>query len=311
LRRFRELEGKGPLLTRYDGSKVFVDPHVSGNKASPELFARLEHEKWQESASRYEEFFGGLVAQTVEALLEAAKVEKGSVVLDVGTGTGHVAAAAARRGAKVTAIDFSRNMIREAKKRNPVLDFREADAHRLNDFADNTLDAVLANFVLFHFAQPEVAVKEFHRVLKPGGRLAFTVWDRPDKAQALGIVLHAVQTHGDPHPAKLPTGPEFFLFSDDRKTNEMLKAAGFDISDIEIGRVPTEWRLHSGDDLFEAFLTATSRLRATLEAQEKESLAQIREDIIARARQYRTGQDGLVIPMDAVLVCGVKHDSPA
>ena len=106
-----------------------------------------------------------------------------------------MAAAAAQRGASVVAVDFSEAMLAEARRHHPAIDFRTGDAEAL-PFPEASFDAVVMSFGLLHLARPDQALAEAHRVLRPGGRLAFTVWDRPEEAVAFGIVLGAVQRHG-------------------------------------------------------------------------------------------------------------------
>ena len=116
-------------------------------------------------------------------------------VLDVATGPGYVAGAAAQRGATVVAVDFSSSMVAEARRRHPKIPFYEGDAEALS-FPDRAFDAVVMNFGLLHLARPDAALSEACRVLKLGGRYAFTVWAKPEEAVGFGVVLGAMQTHG-------------------------------------------------------------------------------------------------------------------
>src|SRR5207245_10651614 len=91
----------------------------------PAPFHDFEQAGWQRAAEHYGDAFGGLTAQTADALLDAAGVSSGARVLDVATGPGFIAAAAAGRGAQVTGLDFSPAMIALARTRQPAIDFRE------------------------------------------------------------------------------------------------------------------------------------------------------------------------------------------
>src|SRR6266576_7049579 len=99
---------------------------------------------------------------------------------------------------------------------------------------------------MLHLARPEQALAEAYRLLRPGGRVAFTVWDTPDKAIGFGIVLSAIQKYGDLNVA-IPPGPPFFRFSDPEESKRMLSVAGF--TDNEVASVPQTWRLSSADAL--------------------------------------------------------------
>ena len=150
----------------------------------PAAFRQFEHQGWQEVASRYHVGFAAVTTQSVSALLDAAQVTTGTSVLDVACGPGYAAGAAAARGARAIGVDFSSEMVEEARRRYAGGEFREGDAEALS-FPDSSFDAVVLNFGMLHLGRPEQALAEAHRVLRAGGRIAFTVWDTPDVAQEL------------------------------------------------------------------------------------------------------------------------------
>ncbi|HYS57611.1 MAG TPA: class I SAM-dependent methyltransferase, partial [Burkholderiales bacterium] len=171
----------------------------------PAAFRALEHAGWQGAARRYDDAFGSLTRQAVDPLLDSAEVRSGARTLDVASGPGYAAAGAAARGARVAALDFSSAMVELARSQNPETEFREGDAEAL-PFPEGSFDAVVMNFGMLHLAQPERAVTEAFRVLRAGGRFAFTVWAKPEEAVGFGIVLDAIRKHGNPD-VPLPPGP--------------------------------------------------------------------------------------------------------
>ena len=110
--------------------------------SAPATFREFEHRAWQSVVKLYEDYFGALTAQCIEPLLDAVDVQAGDVLLDVATGPGYIAAAASRRGAEVTGLDFSSAMIAEASALHPDIRFREGDAGNL-PFADASFDVVV------------------------------------------------------------------------------------------------------------------------------------------------------------------------
>src|SRR2546422_34553 len=89
-----------------------------------------------------------------------------------------VAPLGAGPGMLVTGLDFSPAMIGLARARHPQIEFREGDAETL-PFDAASFDASVMNFGMLHLARPDRAIAEAHRVLRPGGRFAFTVWGAP------------------------------------------------------------------------------------------------------------------------------------
>lgn len=99
-------------------------------------------------------------------------------VLDVAAGTGASSIEFARAGADVVAVDFSEGMLEEGRRRHPEIDFRQADAMNL-PFEDNSFDAVTTSFGLRNIEDFDRALREFYRVLRPGGHLVVCEFSRP------------------------------------------------------------------------------------------------------------------------------------
>lgn len=267
----------------------------------PAAFHDFEKAGWQRAAVSYPETFGTLTVQATNPLLDAAAVGAGTRVLDVATGPGYVAGAAAARGARVLGLDFSGLMVDEAKRRYPALEFVEGDAEALAIEA-GTFDAVVMNFGLLHLARPEAAIAEAYRVLASGGRYAFTVWDRPEAAVGFGVVLRAIEAHGT-LDVGLPGGPPFFRFSDVRESRAALAEAGF--VHVTVQTLPLVWHLPSAEPLFEAALHGGVRTSAALQAQTPAALDAIHRAVTEELQHYREGE-GIAVPMPVVLASATK-----
>jgi len=275
---------------------------MTSQPLDPDAFRAFEHAGWERIPERYHESFANLTTQAIGPLLDAADVRGGAHLLDVAAGPGYVAGAAAQRGASVVGVDFSAAMVAQAHRQYPALEFREGDAEAL-PFPDGRFDTVVTNFGLLHLARPEKALAEAHRVLRSGGRIAFTVWAKPEVALGFGIVLRAVQSHGNTN-VPLPLGPPFFRFSEPRECSRVLLEAGFVTPAVT--QVPQVWRLRSPAALFEIMLQGTVRTAGLLRAQTAEALDAIRADIRDAAKAHRKG-DSIELPMPAVLASAIKR----
>jgi len=267
----------------------------------PEKFRRFEHAGWQQIPTGYHEAFGSLTRQAIDPLLDAVRLKKGMSFLDIASGPGYVGAAAAKRGATVLGIDFSVAMVDYARQLHGNLDFREGDAEKL-PVANGLFDAAAMNFGILHLGQPELALVEAHRVLRAGGRFAFSVWCKPEETIAFGIVLRAVELHGEPR-VELPEGPPFFRYSDPEECTRGLMVAGFESP--KVTKIVQTWRLPAGDGLFNAMNDSTVRTAGLLRAQKPTVLKKIREVIHLALAPYIKG-DAVELPMPAWIASGIK-----
>lgn len=259
-------------------------------------FHEFERAGWERVAGDYHRYFAALTTRFIEPLLDAGGVEAGRRVLDVATGPGYVAAAAADRGADVMGIDFAEAAVAVARQQYPGIGFRTGSAEDL-PYSDSQFDVVLMNFGLLHIARPEQALAEAHRVLRPGGRIAFTVWADPQACLGFKIVLDAIAEHGN-MDVPLPDGPPFFRFSEAAETKRVLIEAGFCEPEVKV--IDTQWAMPHEDTLFETFLHGAVRTGALLQAQSPEAQAAIRQAARDGVLAYEQS-GGIHLPMAAVL----------
>jgi ubiquinone/menaquinone biosynthesis C-methylase UbiE len=134
---------------------------------------------WQQPydrhASRYASELDPTLVAAVEQVVELAEARPGIRLLDLATGTGTIARAAAARGASVVAIDASGGMLEVARTLSPGLDLRVGDAGAL-PFDDGEFDVVTCGLSVSHFADREKALGEILRVLRPGGTFVASAW---------------------------------------------------------------------------------------------------------------------------------------
>lgn len=265
-------------------------------------YRQFEHSGWERAASSYAGTFEAVSTLFVPPLLDAVDLFPGCKLLDAACGPGLIASLAASRGSEVMGVDFSANMIAEAKKRNPSLSFKEADAEAL-PFRDGVFDIVVIGFGLHHFPFPARAISEAHRVLRVGGRVGFTTWAPPEEHVMHRIVVGAIREVGDT-AAALPIAPGGAV-NDLSVCAGLLKAAGFDAATVSTEIIKTHVRIDSARHLMDMLIAGTVRLSTTLRAQPKEKTAAIRAAIDREMSPYRHG-DHFRFPVAAILAVAVK-----
>jgi ubiquinone/menaquinone biosynthesis C-methylase UbiE len=181
------------------------------------------------AAAGYDRSVGEMTRRIVPALLRAARLAPGMRVVDIATGTGLAAeAAAAAVGASghVIATDISPAMLDRARERlgalpNVALSIEDGQDLRL---PSGSFDAVMCNMGLMYFPNPVRGLSEFRRVLRPGGRAAVSVFTRADRALVGGLVRAAIARHV---PSKAAEAERFFSLGDEPRLRAHFGAAGF------------------------------------------------------------------------------------
>jgi SAM-dependent methyltransferase len=265
-----------------------------------ESFSQLEREGWQRNAADYDTVDLPATCQSFAPLLDSAGDLRGRRVLEVASGTGHLAEAAIARGSIVVGIDVAANMVALARRRVPGAIFHEGNAEAL-PFEDAQFDFVFCCFGLLHFAQPAQALREMARVLRPGGSVRFTVWCAPEQGnEFMGLLYKAYQSHANLE-VDLPPAPPIFALADPGVRDPMLEAAGFEA--ITAQRIPIVWPIHGPETPIDFVLRGAVRWRMIYDRQTPGVQERIREALAAATVPF-LGAGG--IPAAAVLVTAAK-----
>jgi ubiquinone/menaquinone biosynthesis C-methylase UbiE len=267
----------------------------------PQAVRDFEHRGWERAAARYGVTFARATQEFIAPLLDRAAVGPSMRVLDLACGPGLLAAAAAEHGAAPVGADFSAAMLAAARARHPAIPFEEAEAEAL-PFADDRFDAVLSNFGVHHFPDPARALGEARRVLRPGGRIAFTSWAAPPENRAWKLLFDAIAAYGDLDAAEAPPSGGGLRRPEDALA--LLGEAGF--VEIAARTIERRWPLAMAGDLVAGFREGTARMAALIEAQPAAALAAIAAAIAQNLEPHRDPGGGYAVPVVAILAYGVK-----
>lgn len=266
-----------------------------------DAFKKFEREGYSSVAQGYDRATAAVTSQVNQAVLDAVAAGPGVSLLDIACGPGWLSAAAAQRGAVVSALDFADNMVALARSRCPEADVRNADAESL-PFETGRFDAVVCSFGILHLPNPEKAVAEAHRVLRPGGRYAFTCWMPPTRNAFFALILGSIQTHGT-MDVNLPPGPPLFRFGDRTECERILTAAGF--ASVSVSELAIVWPFDKPEDVVPAVLASTARVGPILAMQTPQQRRNIEDAITEGAKSYATAR-GVEIPVPSILAVGEK-----
>jgi enediyne biosynthesis protein CalE5 len=158
-----------------------------------------QRKQWNSAATgwrKWSELIDGGARGISERLVELARVEPGSRVLDVAAGYGEpslTAARAAGPGGTVVATDISAEMIGFGRERAAAaglgnIEFVESDAAGL-EFPDDSFDAALSRWGIIFEPEGEAAAAHIRTFLKPGVRMAISSWGPPDRVPFLAIPM--------------------------------------------------------------------------------------------------------------------------
>jgi SAM-dependent methyltransferase len=204
----------------------------------------------------YERYLApAMVAPLAEAVADAVEVSSGEHALDVACGTGVLTRAIASRsgtGGHVSGLDLGEGMLARARTWPPVdgdapIDYVQGSADQL-PFDDGAFTVVTCQQGLQFFPDRDAALREFRRVLAPGGRLAIACWtDLPDTAGWYALT-EAIERHVGSDVADILRAP--YALSDPGELRRLLEEAGYDDVVIEIERVRA--RFAGGPEQFAA-----------------------------------------------------------
>jgi SAM-dependent methyltransferase len=249
-------------------------------------------------------------AAHIELLVAKVQPRLGERVLDIATGPGGVALAAAAAvgtSGQVLATDLVPEWAEVVAERCAVaglanVSFRAMGAERL-DLSDASFDVVLCNFGLMFVPDPVQGLREMRRVLRCGGRLGLTVWSTPDQVTHLGIPERALARYAPPIPPA-PRLPGPLDLGEPGLIERHVVAAGFRCIAVErhtrdcVYSAPEDyWRQH--------FEPPLSDVHAALQNLPVEQREQLHRDTLAELEVYRRG-DRIYLPSEAIYATALR-----
>jgi len=233
----------------------------------------------------YDRYLGRWSRLFVPDLVDAAGIRPDDRVLDVATGPGDAAVAAAAatgRDGLVVGCDIAAAMATTARRRvgGALIPFAVADATGLA-FGDATFDAVICQLGLMFFADRRGALAEFRRVLVHGGRVAVSAISTPDRAPMWGLLAEALSN-------QMPTQRDVlqlsFSLADASTLTGLLGAAGF--TEVEVRRVVRAGTVDSLAAYWEPIVAGAALLPVAYRSLAPPARRQVRDEVEARLAEF-------------------------
>ena len=230
-----------------------------------------------------------------EAIVVAATVAPGMRVLDIAGGTGEPSITIARllQGTgEVVGVDLSGGPLAIAGERAKQhglsnVRFQEADVHHL-PFPDNSFDRITSRLGIMFFADLPRALREMHRVLKPGGRVALLAWgkfDQPYFATTIGTVLKIL-----PDLKLSPAGKSMNSFGTADVLGKQVREAGFVLVEENLNYVPWTWP-GTAEEVWEYFQDVAVPFQSTLHAIPDQRKGEIDKAVLDAMKKYQVGDE--------------------
>ena len=253
-----------------------------------------QRRQWSGNAANWDNMHERLereMAAVTAWLCREARLAPGMHVLDLACGSGHPALNVARLvspGGDVVATDLAPEMVEVTRRRvqEAGLDNVEVRVMDLEaiEYPDDSFDAVTCRFGVMFCPQPDKAVSEVRRVLKPGARFALSVWDEPERSPAQTVVGAALRRFGKPQPAVDFGAPGVYQLAPPGKLAGLLEEAGF--SEVRIESLPLTMEYESLDAVWERRLAAPGAMRAAVQDLSAPELARLKGILEEILRPY-------------------------
>ena len=271
-------------------------------KYTDEFYREYTRTTWNESAQAYVKFMRNLEGVQSDLLAKLAP-RPGESILDLGTGPGEPAmtiAAELSASGHVLGVDISENMVAIARhvaqaRQLANVEFQTMDCADLK-LPNGAFDGAVSNFGFQIFTDPEKAAREVHRVLKPTGRLAVSVWSTGDRVPFLHAIIAPMLEHAEPDetgyiPTPYETGAPGEMVA-------FLEAAGF--HDAQEERKQYTMNFADERDYLDTLLTATPIGHSLSEEPQR-----VQDEVLKKTKanlvQWKTPR-GLALPAEVVVV---------
>jgi ubiquinone/menaquinone biosynthesis C-methylase UbiE len=235
-----------------------------------------------------------------EELCEAVDLHAGQSVLDVATGSGNTAIAAARRFCKVTGIDYVPTLLEVGRRRAGVeslpVTFQEGDSENI-PFADASFDVVLSTLGVMFTPNQEKTAGELLRVCRSGGKIGLANWT---PTSFIGDLFRTIGKYAPPAPGLKPGA----LWGTEERLHELF---GDGVSSLQTTKRHYVFRYRSVAHWMEIFVTYYGPIAPAFQSLDATGKQELSQDLMGLLEKYNIAKDGtLVVPAEYLESVAIK-----
>ena len=270
-----------------------------------------QRESWNKFSSgwkKWDDLFMDFLKPMGDEIIEKLELKSDDQVLDIAGGTGEpgLSIASIVTDGKVMITDLSEDMLKIAqenadKKGVKNVETRVCDVSEL-PFPDNTFDAISCRFGFMFFPDMQLAAKEMARVLKPGGKIATSVWNIPDKNFWVTAMMGPINQNME-LPAPQAGAPGMFRCAKDGLIASLFLNAG--LTNISQEEVTGKLKSKTSDVYWEAMNEVAAPVVAALSKADKATAEKIKSEVFQLISQKYPDGD-VRIDSSALVISGIK-----
>lgn len=229
-------------------------------------------------------------------------------ILDIAAGTGEpgLTIAGMLQGGKVTSTDLSPDMAKIIKEKAANqgitnIEIQVCDVCEL-PFADNSFDGISCRFGFMFFPDMQLAANEMMRVLKPGGRIATAVWDKPDKNFWVTAMMSTINNN-IALPTPVPGAPGMFRCAQPGTVKNIFEAAGF--KHITEKEVATKYDVGTPENYWNMMTEVGAPIVAALSKADEVTIKKIKTQVFELLQQ-KYGDENISIDGGSIVIAAEK-----
>ncbi|TGM58915.1 class I SAM-dependent methyltransferase [Leptospira adleri] len=270
-----------------------------------------QRESWNRFSpgwKKWDDLFMDFLKPMGDEIIHRLDLKESDRVLDVAAGTGEpgLTIASLIKSGTVMITDLAEEMLeiaRENAKRRgiPNIQTQACDVSEL-PFADNRFDAISCRFGFMFFPDMELAVNEMVRVLKPGGKVATSVWNVPEKNFWITAIMSAIQRNMN-LPAPNPGAPGMFRCSELNLISDLFRRAG--LRNVFVKEVGGKLKCQTAETYWNVMTEVAAPIVAALSKADEDTKEKIREEV-CHTIHHKYPNGDVQIESSALIVWGEK-----